>query len=109
MDAAGVALQPGLGAVPYITRQKVAAQESVLRIGVRHRRHGAARAGSRILPRLACILFRAGKDDRGGRLGVREVIVIGDRSRTWASARCRSRADRGGLLRLVFAEERIEL
>src|SRR3954469_7780523 len=106
MDSAGGALKPGLGAVPDVTRQKVAAEKAVLRIGVRDRRHRAARAGPWILPGLARILLRVPKHNRRSCLGISKIVVVRDGRR---ARDLRSRLDRRGLLGLVFAKDGIEL
>src|SRR5262245_16189088 len=56
LRAAGLALQPGLGAVAHVAGQEVAAHDAVLRIGGGDRRDGAARARAGILPWHAGIL-----------------------------------------------------
>src|SRR5215831_8539786 len=53
MDAAALALQPGLAALAHVARQEIAAHQAVLGIGGGQRGHGPARAGLRIFPRNA--------------------------------------------------------
>src|ERR1700704_369029 len=72
MDAAGVALQPGLGAVADVARQEVAAEKAVLRVGFSRRRHGTARTGAGVFPGLARVLFGTGEDSRRRGPGVGE-------------------------------------
>src|SRR6185503_4639061 len=71
VDAAALALQPGLRARAHIARQEVAAHEAVLRVGRGDRRDGPARTRLRVLPwdarRLAVDRQRLGRG--GTRIG----------------------------------------
>src|SRR4051812_21613738 len=108
MDAAGISLKPGLRAVAHVAREKVAALETVRRIGIGRRRNGSARASARVLPGLASVLLRPAKQLRDRRLGVSEVHVGGHRAgRCWRSGRA-NRSRVFGLL-AIFPHERIDL
>src|SRR5262245_13379164 len=73
VDAAGLALEPGLVTLAHVARQEVAAGEAVLVVGGRDRRDGAARAGARVLPRDAGIPAAAAEHVVHGGLGDHQV------------------------------------
>src|SRR5256885_15638046 len=75
MDAAAIALQPGLRPVPDIAREEVAAEEAILRVGVRDWPDRAARPGRRVAPWLACVLVGTAEHRDRGSLGVGEIVV----------------------------------
>ena len=110
MDTAAVALQPGFRTIANVAREEVAAGEPVLRVGVGDRRDRPARAGVGVFPRLARVLFGAGKHNRSGSLCVGKVVLTRGRGPALGRRRRRSGSERSGLIGfLVFAEERIEL
>src|SRR5690242_10328232 len=68
------ALEPAFGGAVDVARQEIAALAAILGgIGLRDRRHRAARAGFRILPMLAGVLVAHAQHVRGGVAGEGEI------------------------------------
>src|SRR5215467_13412397 len=104
MRAAGLPLQPGLGAVLHVAREEIVAGAAILIVGLGERRYGAAGPGRWVFPRHADVLAAFGQHLADGGAGDGEVTL---RRRL---ARVLGRAfDRAGGLAAVFRKQAVEL